>query len=142
MKQINIYTMTSISAVTPTSGRGVYVIEWLSPKGKATLTDMVELTKCNARGATLTTAVKALERLKEPCEVTLNVSEQYIATAFDKDWVNDWLKNGWMAKSGKEIQYKELWQQLMYLMSQHQAATTYNVEHEYYSWMKNELKRR
>lgn len=44
MKKMDIYMMTDIRAVTPVSGYGVYCIEWISPRGKATLTDMVELT--------------------------------------------------------------------------------------------------
>jgi len=140
MKKMDIYMMTDIRAVTPVSGYGVYCIEWISPKGKAT--DMVELTECNARSATLTTAIKALERITESCELTMHVSETYVATAISKNYVGDWMKNDWKTKKGRDVVSKDLWQQLMYFLSAHQCTVVYDISHEYSRWMANELTRK
>jgi ribonuclease HI len=142
MKKMDIYMMTDIRAVTPVSGYGMYCIEWISPKGKATLTDMVELTECNARSATLRTAIKALERITESCELTMHVSETYVATAIAKNYVGDWMENGWKTKKDREVVSKDLWQQLMHLLSRHQYTVVYDISHEYSRWMADELTRK
>lgn len=70
------------------------------------------------------------------------VSETYIATAISKNYVGDWMKNDWKTKKGRDVVSKDLWQQLMYLLSTHQCTVVYDISHEYSRWMADELTRK
>lgn len=69
----------------------------------------------------------------------MHVSEPYVATAIAKNYVGDWMKNDWRTKKNKEVANKELWQQLMYLLSGHQCTVVFDISHEYSRWMADEL---
>lgn len=142
MRQVNIYTMTDVKSVSHTSGHGIYILEYVSPSGKkATCTKTVELDAHSAKGATIYTVTQAVKRIREQCELEIHISEGFIAAAFSRGWINDWQRNDWHAQSGKEIADKELWQELLYVLTQHNVRITYDAEHEYASWMENELRR-
>ena len=40
-------------------------------------------------------AIKALEALKEPCEVTLTSDSKYLTDAINKGWLESWKQRGW-----------------------------------------------
>ena len=44
--------------------------------------------------------IKALEALKEPCEVTLTTDSRYVCDAVNKGWAKKWKANNWI-KSDK-----------------------------------------
>jgi ribonuclease HI len=67
----------------------------------------------------LTAAIKALEVLDRPCEVTLFTDSEYVKNGISK-WINNWLKNGW--KSGKKpVKNQDLWKRL------HEARQRHDV---------------
>ena len=61
----------------------------------------------------LTAAIKALEKLKKPCEVDLYSDSAYLVNAFNQDWVTSWQMNGFKNASKKPVLNAELWQQLI-----------------------------
>jgi len=67
----------------------------------------------------LMAAIKALEALKEPCEVALYSDSAYLVNAFNHHWVDKWQQNGWKTTSGKLVENKELWQKLIELSKIH-----------------------
>lgn len=72
----------------------------------------------------------------------MHVSETYVATAIAKNYVGDWMENGWKTKKDREVVSKDLWQQLMHLLSRHQYTVVYDISHEYSRWMADELTRK
>ena len=67
----------------------------------------------------LSAAVKALEALKEPCEVTLVTDSQYLKKAFTEGWLRNWQRNGWRTASKQPVKNKDLWLQLLDLAKTH-----------------------
>ena len=66
-------------------------------------------------------AVKALELLKEPCEVTLYSDSKYLVDAFLQGWVYTWRAKGW--KRGKEeLKNPDLWERLFALTELHKVT--------------------
>ena len=70
----------------------------------------------------LTAALKALNALKEPCEVTLFSDSAYLINGFTKGWIAGWEKNGWKNSKKEEVANKELWQGLAEENRRHNIA--------------------
>lgn len=67
----------------------------------------------------LTAVIKALELLKEPCEVTLYTDSQYVSNALTLGWAEKWKQNGWMRNKKEKALNPELWDRLLTLYNTH-----------------------
>lgn len=67
----------------------------------------------------LTAAIKALEALKEPCEVRLVTDSKYVADGLSKGWARSWQKNGWRKADKKPALNSDLWERLLTLTDIH-----------------------
>ena len=70
----------------------------------------------------LTAAIKALERLKEPCEVELYSDSAYLVNAFLEGWLTKWQMNGFKSSNKKPVQNVDLWQKLIELNNIHKIT--------------------
>lgn len=70
----------------------------------------------------LTAAIKALERLKEPCEVELYSDSAYLVNAFLNGWLIKWQMNGFKSSNKKPVQNVDLWQKLIELNNIHKIT--------------------
>ena len=62
----------------------------------------------------LTAAIKALEMLKESCEVKLYSDSEYLVSGMN-EWIHKWIVKGWKGHDRKPVQNQDLWQRLMTL---------------------------
>ncbi len=69
----------------------------------------------------LMAVIKALELLKEPCEVTLCTDSQYVANALTLGWAKKWQANGWMRNKKEKALNPELWERLLKLYDAHEV---------------------
>lgn len=69
----------------------------------------------------LLAAIKALEALKEPCEVDLFSDSAYLVNAFAQGWIDGWRKNGWKTAAKKPVLNQDLWKRLIELCAIHQV---------------------
>ena len=72
----------------------------------------------------LLSVIRALERLKEPCEVTLTSDSKYLVDAVTKKWVYGWRAKGWKKSDGKMALNIDLWERLLPLLEEH--TVTFN----------------
>lgn len=106
MKQIEAYTDGSCLGNPGPGGYGVL----LKYKGhEKTLSGGFTLTTNNRME--LLAAIKALENLSEPCQVTLTTDSQYVRQGITQ-WMAGWKKKGWKTSDKKPVKNKDLWQQL------------------------------
>lgn len=77
----------------------------------------------------LTAVIKALELLKEPCQVSLYTDSQYIANALTKGWAKKWKANGWMRNKREKALNPELWDRLLNLYDVHQIDVNWVKGH-------------
>jgi ribonuclease HI len=68
----------------------------------------------------LTAAIKALEVLKKPCDVTLVSDSEYVVKGVTKNWARGWRAKGWR-RSGKIVPNWDLWRRLLELCDQHRV---------------------
>ncbi len=69
----------------------------------------------------LTACIKALEALKEPCEVALTTDSKYVCDSVCKGWVYSWQKNGWRKGDKKPALNVDLWEALLPLLEHHKV---------------------
>ena len=57
--------------------------------------------------------IKALARLKEPCEVSVYSDSAYLVNAFRQNWLGNWQRNHWLKSDKKPVENQDLWKQLL-----------------------------
>lgn len=70
----------------------------------------------------LMAAIVGLEALIKPCEVTLTSDSKYVTDAFNKNWIDSWLKNNWKNSSKKPVKNIDLWKRLLAAKEKHQVT--------------------
>jgi ribonuclease HI len=66
----------------------------------------------------LLAAIRALEALKRPCQVTLWTDSIYVRDGISK-WIHGWQRNGWKTADRKPVKNAELWQALLDASARH-----------------------
>ena len=69
----------------------------------------------------LTAVIRALEALKEPCDVTLYSDSKYVVEAMAQGWAKGWQARGWKRSSGSLAKNPELWERLLSLCETHRV---------------------
>ncbi len=67
----------------------------------------------------LMAVIEGLKALKEACEVTITSDSQYVINAFEKGWLQNWLRNGWKTANRAPVKNDDLWRELMELVKIH-----------------------
>ena len=113
VKHVDIYTD---GACKGNPGPGGYAAILIYGKKEIEITGFEPDTTNNRME--LTAAIKGLEALKEPCEVSLFSDSSYLTDAFNKSWIYNWENNGW--KSGKSgVKNPDLFKHLLELSRKH-----------------------
>jgi ribonuclease HI len=77
----------------------------------------------------LTAAIKALESLKEPCEVQLHTDSRYVIDGIT-GWIFGWQRNGWRTAAKKPVLNADLWQELQAATRRHQIEWIWVKGHD------------
>lgn len=67
-------------------------------------------------------AIMALEKLKEPCHVTLYSDSAYLVNAINKGWLKNWKNNNWKTASKEPVKNIDLWARLDNLLNVHNVT--------------------
>lgn len=114
MKSVTIYTDGACSGNPGPGGWGVLLQYGRHEKE---LSGRVAQTTNNRME--MSAAIEALLALKEPCNVTLHTDSAYLHRAFTEGWLDRWQRNGWKTASKKQVENKDLWEQLLLLSKRH-----------------------
>lgn len=124
MKHVDIYTDGACRGNPGPGGWGTIIVYGehelpLSGGEKETTNNRMELTA----------AIVGLERLKEPCTVTLYSDSKYLVDAVTLRWAYKWRENGW--KRGKEsAKNPDLWEKLLTLLERHEVTFVWVKGHD------------
>lgn len=66
-------------------------------------------------------AIAGLEALKKPCSVVLYSDSQYLVNAFEKHWIDGWVKKNWMRSAKEQVKNVDLWKRLLKAMEPHEV---------------------
>ena len=59
----------------------------------------------------LMAAIRGLEALKRPCEVTVTTDSEYVQKGIS-EWLANWKRRGWKTASRKPVKNADLWRRL------------------------------
>jgi len=113
LKQVEIFTDGACSGNPGPGGWGV-LLRW---NGVTKELYGGEADTTNNR-MELTAAIKALNALKEPCEVDLYTDSVYVRNGISS-WIDSWKANNWKTSAKKPVKNAELWQKLDVARTRH-----------------------
>ena len=67
----------------------------------------------------MTAVIKALECLREPCEITLCSDSKYVMDALSKGWAKGWRARGWRKADKQPALNADLWARMLELCEPH-----------------------
>ncbi len=117
MKKLNIYTDGACSGNPGKGGWGAVLVY----NGVEKEISGAEMHTTNNR-MELTAVIKALQLLKEPCEVELTTDSKYVCDAVNKGWVYGWKKKGWIKSDKKPALNVDLWKELLKQLNIHKVT--------------------
>lgn len=142
MRHVNIVIQSGIKTMKPKDGTVGYLLETGTANGPATLSKVFDVHGQNANASELTALIEALKRLREPCRLTIYTDSVYIAGAVENGWTDRWAASGWTTAKGKDVANKELWQELMRLLKEHEVSFDTENDIGYQSWLVTEINRK
>lgn len=116
MKEVEIYTDGACSG-NPGPGGYCAILEF---NGKEKVISGGEKNTTNNRMELLAVIV-SLKALKEKCHVKLYSDSAYVCNAINNNWLNTWQVNNWRTANKKEVLNKDLWDELLNLLSIHKV---------------------
>ncbi len=117
MKKLDIYTDGACSGNPGKGGWGAVLVY----KGAEKEISGAEKQTTNNR-MELTAVIKALQLLKEPCEVNLTTDSKYVCDAVNKGWVYGWKKKCWIKSDKKPALNVDLWEELLEQLKIHDVT--------------------
>ena len=116
---VTIYTDGAARGNPGPGGYGA-VLRYTAPSGKE---HVLELSRGYERTTNnrmeLMGVIAALEVLNRPCSVELHSDSQYVVNAFNKHWIEGWIKRGWKTAGKKPVKNPDLWKRLLKAMESH-----------------------
>ncbi len=131
MKSVDIYTD---GACQGNPGPGGYGVVLLYKNKRLEESGGYKLTTNNRME--LLAAIRGLELLKEPCNVSLYSDSKYLVDAIEKGWVFKWKKNNWIKSDKSKALNIDLWERILKLLDIHKVKFIWvkghanNVENE------------
>ena len=70
----------------------------------------------------LMAVIEGLRALKRPCKVDIYSDSAYVVNAFEQNWIDKWVLNGWKNSAKAEVANSDLWKELISLTSMHKVV--------------------
>lgn len=141
MEKINLYVHTDVKGKRTAPGHYIYVLEFMTSRGPATLTAKEEVEDCTNKKAELRAINSALKRLTKPCAVLIHAENVNLLAALQNEWYRKWEEDGWKNSRGLEIEDTEEWQEFSGLMKENTLLGAVKDDHSYLSWMVSECEK-
>lgn len=125
MKEVTIYTDGACSGNPGKGGFGVILnymgrIKEISEGFECTTNNRMEIMA----------ALTGLNALKEPCKVILYSDSKYLVDSVNQKWIDSWQKNGWKNSKREKVKNKELFEELIKLLTIHDVELRWVKGHD------------
>ncbi|WP_283680922.1 ribonuclease HI [Parablautia sp. Marseille-Q6255] len=78
----------------------------------------------------LMAAIVGLEALNRPCEVELYSDSKYLTDAFNRHWIDGWIRRGWKRGKNEPVKNVDLWQRLLAAAKPHEIRFIWVKGHD------------
>ncbi len=73
--------------------------------------------------------IVGLESLNKPCDVEIVSDSKYVTDAFNRKWIDNWIRNGWRKSDKKPVLNTDLWKRLLEAKKDHNVTFTWVKGH-------------
>ena len=128
---VKIYTDGSARGNPDGPGGYGVVMEYVDTKGQLHVKEIsAGYKKTTNNRMELMAAIAGLEALNRQCEVELYSDSQYLVNAFNKHWIEGWIKKGWKRGKNEPVKNVDLWQRLLKAKSAHHVTFIWVKGHD------------
>ena len=78
----------------------------------------------------LMAVIAGLEALVRPCRVKLYSDSKYVVDAFNRHWIEGWIKKGWKRGKNEPVKNIDLWKRLLKAKEPHQVEFIWVKGHD------------
>ena len=120
MAEINEVTIYTDGACSGNPGPGGWAAILMAGGAKKELSGGEKDTTNNRME--LMAVIEGLNALKRPCKVDIYSDSAYVVNAFEQNWIDKWIRNGWKNSAKAEVATSDLWKRLLELTSTHNVT--------------------
>ena len=120
MAEINEVTIYTDGACSGNPGPGGWAAILMAGGAKKELSGGEKDTTNNRME--LMAVIEGLNALKRPCKVDIYSDSAYVVNAFEQNWIDKWIKNGWKNSAKAEVANSDLWKRLLELTKTHNVT--------------------
>lgn len=118
--QVKIYTDGAARGNPDGPGGYGAVLQYVDTKGQLHQRELSRGYKRTTNNRMeLMAAIAALEALTRPCQVDLYSDSKYLVDAFNRRWIDSWLKRNWKRGKNQDVKNVDLWKRLLAAKSSH-----------------------
>ena len=131
MKTVKIYIETSFVAPIVKDGKYASILVFTGLKGDFTRIVCGEETGTTFNRLTLIAAIRAMERLNQPCHLVFYSANLYIKNMVEQGNPEKWRRAEWKKAAGTAVQNQELWELFLDRAKGHEIEFRYSKCGEY-----------
>ena len=129
--KVKIYTGGAARGSPDGPGGYGAVLEYVDTKGELHTKELSQgYKKTTNNRMELMAVIAGLKALNRPCEVELYSDSQYVVNAFNKHWIDGWIKKGWKRGKNEPVKNVDLWKQLLEAKEKHQVTFIWVKGHD------------
>ena len=131
MMKVKIYTDGAARGNPDGPGGYGTVLEYVDTKGELHTKELSQgYKKTTNNRMELMAVIAGFEALNRPCEIELYSDSKYVVDAFNKKWIDGWIKKGWKRGKNEPVKNIDLWKRLLKAKEPHQVTFVWVKGHD------------
>ena len=131
MTHIDIYTDGAARGNPDGPGGYGTVLQYVDSKGQLHEHELSQgYVRTTNNRMELMAAIAGLEALTRPCEVNLYSDSKYLIDAFNRHWVDSWIKENWRLDKKNPVKNIDLWKRLLAAAEPHSITWNWVKGHD------------
>lgn len=131
MKTVKIYIETSFIAPIEKDGKYAAILVFSGMNGDTTRIVSGEELGTTFNRLTLIAAIRAMERLNQPCHLIFYSANLYVKGMIEQGNPEKWRRAEWKKAAGTAVQNKELWKLFLEKAKGHKIEFRYSKYNDY-----------
>ncbi len=136
MKKVNLYIESSSTAFQKRDRQCGYVLEYIAKTGTPVTREGFREGRGTYNQEILRTLAEALERIREPCDLTIYVQNNFVLNMI-ADRLETWAADNFIS-NGRPVMNQEEWRAVWDLIKEHKVSCQIG-EHPYSGWLHTEM---